>query len=734
VSHSCAEAPIGGGDLGSGQSDLTASVVLSGLRAETTYHYRVLATNTYGSVEGAEGTFTTYSASAPGLPDGRVYEFVSPPFKDGGEAFPIDPSVGSCGDECKPGSSNANMLTQAAPDGDGIVYGGFPFAAAGDAVGENTYRSVRTPEGWQTESLSPQLYARGSGGYQAVSSDLSFGVLRQGTGFPPLTPDAPGEYGDLYLHTPGGSLQSLLTSMPPDRSQVNGTANQFVLEFAGASSDFQHVIFQANDALTSATSDAPAAVDGGPGGGSVRAPGSNETNLYEWVDGGLHLVNVLPGNTVTRPGATFGSGIELNSATQPGPDFSHAISDDGSRIFWTDEENTGRVYVRENGERTIEIPDPGKFLTASADGSKVLLNDGRVYDLGDKELSDLTDGKGGFQGILGSSASLSRVYFVDTAVLSGGETNNEGDAAQSGGNNLYLYDAGSGATSFIATLSSGDENVGPQETVGDWEAAPSDRSAQVTPDGRYVAFMSLASLTGYDNNNIREVFEYDASAKKLVCASCNPAGVTPLGSSRLGMSYPLGSTFPLPRNLSDNGRVFFDSSDVLSPFDSNGSIEDVYEWEPDGVGVCARARGCIFLISSGHSTSDSNFLGASTSGDDVFFTTRDRLVAADQDDLMDVYDARVDGGFPELTAPACTGTGCQGVPGTPPIFATPSSVTFGGVGNFPPAVPAVSKPKKKTVKCAKGKHLSHGRCVKTKAKKTSRAKAKKSGAVDRRGK
>jgi hypothetical protein len=57
-----------------------------------------------------------------------------------------------------------------------------------------------------------------------------------------------------------------------------------------------------------------------------------------------------------------------------------------------------------------------------------------------------------------------------------------------------------------------------------------------------------------------------------------------------------------------------------------------------------------------------------------------------------LYDARVGGGFPESSL-ACTGTGCQGVPPGPPIFATPSSVTFSGVGNFTGQGVATPKPK-----------------------------------------
>ena len=75
------------------------------------------------------------------------------------------------------------------------------------------------------------------------------------------------------------------------------------------------------------------------------------------------------------------------------------------------------------------------------------------------------------------------------------------------------------------------------------------------------------------------------------------------------------------RVLSDQGRVFFDSADALVPQDTNGR-EDVYEYEPQGVGSCARAGGCVSLISSGTSSEESVFLDASETGNDVFFLTR----------------------------------------------------------------------------------------------------------------
>jgi hypothetical protein len=118
-------------------------------------------------------------------------------------------------------------------------------------------------------------------------------------------------------------------------------------------------------------------------------------------------------------------------------------------------------------------------------------------------------------------------------------------------------------------------------------------------------------------------------------------------------------------------------------------------------------------LSGGVSPAHSSFLDASENGNDVFIGTRANLVGSDEDGLFDVYDVGVHS--QPVAPPLCTGTGCQGVPNPQPIFATPSSVTFEGVGNF--AAPskestAKAKPKKKS------KHKKKRK--KSKAKKSAR--------------
>jgi hypothetical protein len=402
------------------------------------------------------------------------------------------------------------------------------------------------------------------------------------------------------------------------------------------------------------------------------------------------------------------------------------ISDDGSHAFWTSE--AGQVYARIDGSETIDIEAPGKFVVASADGSKVLLSGGCLYDLDVAECDDLTENesevsKGGFQGVLGQSEDLSRIYFVDTAVLTGEEENDHGAKAQAGQNNLYAWQEG--ATTFVATLVPADNT----EVVGDWAPSPVQRTAEASPDGRWIAFQSKAPLTGYDNTGpctvisgteevvdgpCIEVFLYDSAAGELRCASCRISNERPLGSSSVSrMLSPKGSLLP-PRYLLDSGRLYFDSRDSLSPLDTNDGVEDVYQFEPQGVGTCEGESGCVSLISAGRGGVDSNFLAADVTGNNVFFTTRDQLVAADKDELVDLYDARVDGGFPSPpTVGECQGEGCQQMPPVP-LQPTPASPGVTDPGNVKP-------PKG----CKRGKVKKKGRCVKKPKHKKQQGKAAK---------
>jgi hypothetical protein len=103
------------------------------------------------------------------------------------------------------------------------------------------------------------------------------------------------------------------------------------------------------------------------------------------------------------------------------------------------------------------------------------------------------------------------------------------------------------------------------------------------------------------------------------------------------------------------------------------------------------------LISTGTETRPSLLGDASESGNDVFIFTFGHLVGQDEDELRDVYDARVGGGLPSQSPtkpPSCeSAEGCHGPAQQLPAEATPATPTFQG--------PPSPKPKRKKAKAHK---------------------------------
>jgi hypothetical protein len=303
------------------------------------------------------------------------------------------------------------------------------------------------------------------------------------------------------------------------------------------------------------------------------------------------------------------------------------------------------------------------------------------------------------------------------------EEREEGEAILPSGRgcNLYVLHTGESAR-FIAAVLHGDDELH-ADPVGDWRPDLGFRTAYVTPDGRHLLFASEQGPAGYKTQpQSEEVYMYDFGSARPFCVSCNPSGAPQhlAGAVRDGAELRVSwnNTYMLRDISADGDRVFFESNEALTPQDTNEQM-DVYEWERDATGSCTRMPGCLYLLSGGTSTGESYFLDASESGNDVFISTRAPLVAQAQSDAFEVYDVRV--GAPQApTSPACTASGCQGVPAAPPIFATPASVTFSGSGNFqPPPPPPPVKPKPET-RAQKLKKAIHA-CRKDRAKKRRRS-------------
>lgn len=703
-----ASVPVSDANAGAGSSFVSVTEHLQELQPSVVYHYRLVASNEVGTTDGPDRTFTTQPAGSPlVLPDERQWELVSPPNKDGAEVVPI-------------GGFSGGGMVQASEDGSAISY----LASApvnteppGNGLGTQVL-SRREPSTWTSQDISSPHEGQtgvsvGYGAeYQALSADLSRGIVQSEGGV------ANSGKKQTLVHDIGGGRATLGEAQSGSLDSV---------EFVGGTSDLGHVIYTY----------------------------FGERKLFEWARGQAQPVSVLPSGEMSE-----GSFSQLGG-----------VSADGSHVVW----HTGFSFLQTLYDRdmitgeTVQLDAPqggsgsggeGVFQAENRDGSKVfftsaqnltvdstaveqapdlyefVLNGGAgplsgtltdlTVDLHVGEHADVGVVSVGENGVLGASEDGSYIYFVAGGVLATGATQ--------GAANLYELRESGGVwtTRFIAALTEADES--------DWSRSTQTamHTARVSPNGRFVAFTSVASLTGYDNRDVNsgqpdpEVYLFDASSGRVVCGSCDPTGARPAGGSRVPGWTPTNISEALypSRYLSNEGRLFFDSQDSIVPQDINGQ-EDVYEFEPNGVGDCHSAGDCVRLISGGAGPQGSSFLDASASGGDVFFRTSDQLVSQDFDTVFDVYDAHVCStqapcyATPPATPPACTtADSCRAAPSPQPaIYGAPASATFSGAGNVAPSTPSAVKTKGKVRKKPKKPRKRRARIKGRTGRSSGRAKS-----------
>jgi hypothetical protein len=770
---SCSDTPED--EVGDGFGDVAVEATLEGLEPNTTYFYRLIAKNEHGTAESPQSTqtfFTTLPSSEGVLLDDRQWELVSPVERHGATPEAISKEGG---------------LIQAATDGDSIAWtASAPFSSEGEGTREPEpvqAISTRGSEEWSSNDITtPRNKGEGVGSnepaeYRFFSPDLSFAVvqpqvlsLEETLENPPLASGAR-EKTIYERNDEGDEFEALVTAANDATGEPFGAK----LKFEGASPDARHVVF---------------------GSGVPLVSEAGEKGLYEWEPGApLRFLSMLPGSK-------HKAASEPELGDYDGRNARGAISQSGSRVFWTNEEEKGPLFMSDTttgqtiqinaaqgprearGEEIEENLDEVYFQAASSDGSKVFFTDSwpltnesalepseqqgqprpadlYEFDVETEKLTDLTIARnaGEQAEVLGTIPGISEdgsyVYFVANGVLAPGaergdcpdETESTLDQPFEGECNLYLSepdpeDRGQRETRLIARLSDQDAtdwDVGPFKGPGNLGGLTS----QVSGNGEYLAFMSDRELTGYENVDANpeakgpdkekneaahdeEVFLYDASTGRLVCASCNPEGRAPQGvfdtlqggeGEGLMVDRPrvwehrwLAGSIPgwtryaeldaehQSRYLSNEGRLFFNSADALVPQvqartreeNVEGKtlkvgVENVYEYEPQGIGSCEQDGGCVALISSGTSEHESAFLDAGESGDNVFFLSGAELVAQETESGDDIYDAR-SCGTPEtgaclpaakIRAPECTGEECRPAVSGQPSFELPPSFVSG---------------------------------------------------------
>ena len=605
---------------------------------------------------GADGCANAQYRTGPSadLPDCRAYEMVTPADKTGYGLQQTRTTGSSSYPSISGDQAHFAVVT--------------PFA---NPISGNLamFVSRRTLAGWTTRNITPDFCdpdPSGISGYMtpvAFARDFSAAILRA-----PRSNCDPDDHAgeDLYLRPVEGNEFHWLSHNNEPKTVDNGAG------LIGASADLDHVVFATVEKLVLPLEASRT------GRGLYDRTGGRAVPVA--VDDSGQLLNncgiqTMVGHDNTH-GAVSGDGrvilFQITASATPGCTLA---DDDGGQIFArVDHENT--VLVSPTLLDSPEARQAPTFLGATDDGSRIffrtterLTEDATaggglyVYDLSDVlsgasdegELRFLTpsvDGSpAGVTGsnVIGFAEDGSRVYFLAGGVLAPGAPVGVSPPK------LYTVDDQGDQVRYLGRWTNGSTI---DTTTG----------GSVSPDGSKLAFIDVVG-------GVRQIKLYDADDESVICASCPAGGAPQLGEARLvgrtAGARP-GRLGPM-RNVTDDGRVFFNSLDQLVPSDAN-STYDVYEY----------ADGAHRLLSSGQSPYDSLLFGVSPNGRDVFFTTHDSLVRADFDNGdQDLYVARVGGGFPSAASDAapCAGDACQGSSPSGPSGVAAMSAKFHGAGN-----------------------------------------------------
>ncbi|HEX6601341.1 MAG TPA: hypothetical protein VF030_01740 [Solirubrobacterales bacterium] len=653
----------GAGTLPAGNVPRQVKAIAQGLSPGTTYRFRVVAENVNGAADEEGPAFTTYSdafisnscpnqtlriGASAALPDCRAYELVTPPDTNGRAVK----GIGFTGDRF--------TTLEASPLGNVVSFtlegGALPGSDVTGGINGDPYLATRGASGWTTASAGPS-------GTEALGFHPGSRSPDQGYSFW----DVEGEGSAVVEGKPSHYVR-----YPDGHSDLVGTGSigsdptaSGVLITEGGT----HIVFQ-----TEIFGGAPA-IQLEP-----NAPPTGTRAVYDRTpDGVTHVVSLLPGNETPKAGEH----AEYLGASRDGEGIAFEIED--SLYFRVGNAVTYKVGVNVDpaGERLA-------FAGASPGGDRIFYvedEDLLAFDTSSEEDIEFTES--GDVTVVNVAPSGTRAYFTSPSVLTG-EANPNGDVPDAGEQNLYLSEEG--AISFVGTVTDRDVEgeVNSLGTVVDglglWiRVAGGGRvggqlawdPSRLNPDGSVFLFQSRANLAGYDSDGFAQIYRYDSGANRLHCLSCIPTKAPATGGASLQtpsasqLTPPPSSPYGFVPNLSPDGkRVFFESKEALVSRDTD-EVQDVYEWEEEGVGSCTQPGGCVYLITSGESARDNFLFAHSASGDDVFFTTGDILTGFDGSGTPSVYDARVGGGFPEPDPPICVGESCH--PGLTPPPVLPSS-------------------------------------------------------------
>jgi hypothetical protein len=385
ASNPCTSAPVPDGSIPKGSVAVPVKAEATGLSAGATYHFRLVASNTEGSVPSTDKSFTTFATPPPfgpcpndglrlanptaasieyssaNLPDCRAYEQASPVDKNGSNAL------------------GAIEWLKASPSGNAFSF----LTTSGMEGSEDPASGIEGVEGLQTE-LPTWLASKGGGDWstQGLFAPASSGQAIRVLGWLPdfsqtfqfaRREGPPREVALLARDSADHSLTEIVPYHPSD--------GESPYAFVGASADGQTVIFETKEKLTDE------AIAG-------------RSNVYAWdaATNTLHLVSALPdAECATAPcappaGAFAGTyawmeqdapaleGDEVTEKVPPGSgnynQDMHTLSTDGRYAYFT-AAKTGQLYLRINPtkapspiEPSGKCKDPALACTLRVSASK----------------------------------------------------------------------------------------------------------------------------------------------------------------------------------------------------------------------------------------------------------------------------------------------------------------------------------------------------------------------------